>query len=73
MLEPVLSYRLRLPEGSNLLEALARLRQLEEEEPTLRVAWEEASEEIHVQLMGEVQIEVIASLLRERFGLGRAL
>ena len=69
VLEPVLSYRLRLPEGSNLLEALARLRQLEEEEPTLRVAWEEASEEIHVQLMGEVQIEVIASLLRERFGL----
>lgn len=69
VLEPVLSYRLRLPEGSNLLEALARLRQLEEEEPTLRVAWEEASEEIHVQLMGEVQIEVIASLMRERFGL----
>lgn len=69
VLEPVLSYRLRLPEGSNLLEALARLRQLEEEEPTLRVAWEEASEEIHVQLMGEVQIEVLASLLRERFGL----
>lgn len=69
VLEPVLSYRLRLPEGSNLLEALARLRQLEEEEPTLRVAWEEASEEIHVQLMGEVQVEVLASLLRERFGL----
>lgn len=68
-LEPVLSYRLRLPEGTNLPEALGKLRQLEEEEPVLRVAWEEAAAEIHVQLMGEVQIEVIKCLLRERFGL----
>ncbi|MGN0335845.1 MAG: NYN domain-containing protein [Lachnospiraceae bacterium] len=69
LLEPVLTYRLILPEGVNIHEALQKLRQLEEEEPQLHIAWEEAASEIQVQLMGEVQIEVLKSLIKERFSL----
>lgn len=68
LLCPVLNYRLLLPEGVSAFTFLARLRQLEEEEPLLHVVWEETAGEIHLQLMGEVQIEVLKVMIEERFG-----
>ena len=68
-LEPVLSYQVLLPEGADVHAALGKLHRLEEEEPQLHVVWNETLGEIHVQLMGEVQLEVLRSLLAERFGL----
>ncbi|MBE5884083.1 MAG: GTP-binding protein [Lachnospiraceae bacterium] len=69
VLEPVLTYQLLLPEGSDAIRVLGQLRQLEEEEPQLHIVWMEESGEIHVQVMGEVQIEILKSLIAERFGL----
>ena len=69
VLEPVLSYQVLLPEGTDVHGALGKLHRLEEEEPQLHVVWNEALGQIHVQLMGEVQLEVLRSLLAERFGL----
>ena len=69
VLEPVLSYQVLLPEGADMHAALGKLHRLEEEEPQLHVVWNETLDEIHVQLMGEIQLEVLRSLLAERFGL----
>ena len=69
VLEPVLSYQVLLPEGADVHAALGKLHRLEEEEPQLHVVWNETLGEIHVQLMGEIQLEVLRSLLTERFGL----
>ena len=69
VLEPVLSYQVLLPEGTDVHGALGKLHRLEEEEPQLHVVWNETLGEIHVQLMGEIQLEVLRSLLAERFGL----
>ena len=69
VLEPVLSYQVLLPEGADVHAALGKLHRLEEEEPQLHVVWNETLGEIHVQLMGEIQLEVLRSLLAERFGL----
>ncbi|MFQ9189539.1 MAG: NYN domain-containing protein [Faecalibacterium prausnitzii] len=69
VLEPVLSYRVCLPEGADVHAALGKLHRLEEEEPQLHVVWNETLGEIHVQLMGEIQLEVLKSLLAERYGL----
>ena len=69
VLEPVLSYQVLLPEGADVHAALGKLHRLEEEEPQLHVVWTETLGEIHVQLMGEIQLEVLRSLLAERFGL----
>ena len=69
VLEPVLSYQVLLPEGADVHAALGQLHRLEEEEPQLHVVWNETLSEIHVQLMGEVQLEVLRSLLAQRFGL----
>ena len=69
VLEPVLSYQVLLPEGADVHAALGKLHRLEEEEPQLHVVWNETLGEIHVQLMGEVQLEVLKSLLAERYGL----
>lgn len=68
VLEPVLTYRIELPEGCDVHGMLRSLRQLEEEEPELHIVWEEEKSEIHAQLMGEVQIEVLQRLIKERFG-----
>ncbi len=68
LLEPVLTYRLELPEGCDIHGMLKNLRVLEEEEPQLHIVWDETLEEIQAQVMGEVQIEVLKSLIRERFG-----
>ena len=69
VLEPVLSYQVLLPEGADVHAALGKLHRLEEEEPQLHVVWNETLGEIHVQLMGEIQLEVLRSLLAEWFGL----
>ena len=69
VLEPVLSYQVLLPEGADVHAALGKLHRLEEEEPQLHVVWNETLGEIHVQLMGEIQLEVLRSLLAKRFGL----
>ncbi len=69
VLEPVLTYQLLLPEGADAIKVLGQLRQLEEEEPELHLVWCEESSEIHVQVMGEIQIEILKSLIQERFQL----
>ena len=69
VLEPVLSYQVLLLEGADVHAALGKLHRLEEEEPQLHVVWNETLGEIHVQLMGEIQLEVLKSLLAERYGL----
>lgn len=69
ILEPVLTYRLVLPEGTDVVKALGQMRSLEEETPELHVAWRESIREIHLQVMGEVQTEILKSLIKERFGI----
>ncbi len=68
ILEPVLNYQVILPEGSDIAGMISRLKQLEEEEPQLHIAWNEPLKEIHVQVMGEIQIEILKNQIRERFG-----
>lgn len=69
VLTPVLNYRIELPEGCDAAEALQKLRQVEEEEPLLHIVWMESLGELHAQVMGEVQIEILERLIRERFGM----
>ena len=68
ILEPVLTYRIILPDDCNVHTMLRDLKLLEEEEPELNVVWIEKSQEIHVQLMGDVQIEILQRIIKERFG-----
>ena len=68
VLEPVLNYQILFPPSYDAQTILKDLRQLEEEEPMLRIVWKEELGEIHAQLMGEVQIEILQSLMKERFG-----
>ena len=66
-LEPVMTYRVNLPKACDPAQALPKLRQLEEEDPQLHLLWEDG--QIHVQIMGRVQLEIFRSLVRQRFGL----
>ena len=66
-LEPVMTYRVTPPADMSARELLPRLRELEEEDPMLRLVWDEEHREIRMQLMGAVQIEVLQSLIQERF------
>lgn len=68
VLEPVLSYRLILPPEVNPMEFMKNLRRLEEEDPQLNIVWKESVKEIHVQLMGQIQMEVLERTILERFG-----
>lgn len=68
VLEPVLNYQILFPQTYDAHTVLKDLQQLEEEEPMLRIVWKEELGEIHAQLMGEVQIEILQSLMKERFG-----
>ncbi len=68
VLEPVLTYRVGLPDGVSAHTALAKMRILEAEDPQLNVVWDERHGDIQVQLMGEIQLEVLRSLIAERFG-----
>lgn len=67
VLEPVMTYRVNLPKGCDPAQALPKLRQLEEEDPQLHLLWEDG--QIHVQIMGRVQLEIFRSLVQQRFGL----
>lgn len=69
LLEPVLNYRIGLPEGCEPAAAFVKLRQLEEEDPLLHIIWNEGLKEIQAQVMGEVQIEILKRLIEERFGM----
>ena len=66
-LEPVMTYRVNLPKGSDPAVVLPKLRLLEEEDPQLHLLWENG--QIHVQIMGRVQLEIFRSLVQQRFGL----
>lgn len=68
LLEPLFSYKIILPEGIDVYTGLAMLRRLEEEDPQLRIVWNEQLREIHLQLMGEIQLEILKSVISERFG-----
>ncbi|MBQ8176434.1 MAG: TetM/TetW/TetO/TetS family tetracycline resistance ribosomal protection protein, partial [Oscillospiraceae bacterium] len=68
LLEPVLTYKLILPPKTDLHTALVQMRKLEEEDPQLHVVWNEQAQEIHVQLMGEIQLEILKTVIAERFG-----
>ena len=68
VLEPVLTYQIILPEEVSPAVMLPRLRELQEEEPQLHIVWDETLKEIQVQVMGEVQIEVLSELIRQRYG-----
>lgn len=67
LLAPVMNYRLELPDGTDPFVFLGKLRQLEEEDPLLGVVWNERTREIHMQLMGEVQTEILRQLIWTRF------
>ena len=67
ILEPVLNYQIILPDDCDPHQMLQKLRQLEEEEPQLHVLWDSPFSEIHAQLMGEVQIEILKKLIWDRF------
>lgn len=67
VLEPVLNYRLCLEEGTDVHKMLQNMRELEEEVPELHVLWQESLNEIHVQLMGEVQLEILKGMICDRF------
>ena len=68
VLEPVLTYQIRIPQDCDVHKMLQNLKQLEEEEPLLHIVWNERLGEIHAQLMGEVQTEILKSMIEERFG-----
>lgn len=69
ILEPIMTYRVNLPDGCDVHDTYSKLCKLKEEEPQLHPVIQEQSSEIHVRLMGEVQIEILRKLIRERFGL----
>lgn len=68
-LEPVLHYQVLLSAECDVYQSFLKLRELEEEDPTLHILWQEKNSEIHIQLMGEVQIEVLRTIIAERFGM----
>lgn len=68
-LEPVLNYRIIPPAGIDVHNMLLKLRQLQEEEPQLNIRWDEELSEIHANVMGEIEIEILKNLISERFGL----
>ena len=67
MLEPILTYQILLPEGSDVHGMFLKLKQLEEEEPELHIVWNEHTNEIHAQVMGQIQIEILKNMILERF------
>lgn len=69
LLEPVMTYRVNPPEGCDIHSLYSKLCKLQEEEPMLHLVRQEQSGEIHVRLMGEVQIEILRKLIQERFDL----
>ncbi len=69
VLEPVLTYKLNLPADVDVHTALEKMRILENEDPQLKVVWNERLGEINVQLMGDIQLEILQAIIRDRFGI----
>lgn len=69
VLEPVLTYRMILPDGVDAHTALEKMKILDSEDPQLKVIWNERLSEIQVQLMGEIQLEILQAVIAERFGI----
>lgn len=69
VLEPVMTYRVNLPDGCDIHDMYTKLCKLEEEDPQLHLVRQEQSGELHVRLMGEVQIEILKKLISGRFGI----
>ncbi len=65
--EAMMTYQIQVEEGVDKKQLYLKLRQLEEEDPQLHLVWKEESQQIQIQLMGDMQIEVVASLIQERF------
>ncbi len=68
-LQPVLTYKIILPDGVDAHGFIRNLRELEEEEPELNILWNERFAEIHARVMGEIEIEILKSLILDRFGI----
>lgn len=68
-LEPVLSYKVMYPTDVDAVTMVSKLRLLEEEDPQLQVQWNETAREIYIKVMGQVQLEVVAQMVRDRFGI----
>lgn len=66
-LEPVLEYSLILPEGVDAAQALPKLKMLEEEDPKLHIVYQEQGKEIHIQVMGQIQTQILKDKIKERF------
>ena len=69
ILEPVMTYRIALPQGCDPVLTLPKLRLLEEEDPQLHILWDDRLKQIHAQIMGKVQLEVLRSIIAQRFSL----
>ena len=69
LLEPVMTYRVNLPKNADPLVVLPKLRQLVEEDPQLHIIWDDRLKQIHVQIMGKVQLEILRSVIAQRFSL----
>ena len=67
VLQPALTYKMILPEGADPVTVMQKLRQLEEEDPTLHLVWKEQLQEIHVQVMGALELEILQHQIEERF------
>ncbi len=68
-LEPVLTYRIFFPEGTDIHKAYLQLQQLEEEDPQLHLVWDERLRQLKIQLMGPVQMEILSQVILDRFGM----
>ena len=69
VMEPVMTYRVNLPKGADPALVMPKLRTLEEEDPQLHLLWDQRLQQIHAQIMGKVQLEILRSLIASRFGL----
>ncbi len=68
VLEPVLTYQLLFPEAMNIYDMYLKLNQLQEEDPSLHIRWDKGANEIQVQVMGDIQIEILKTVIQDRFG-----
>lgn len=69
MIEPTLKYRVILPEGTDPAQAMQKLIQLKEEDPLLDILWQEELQEIHVKVMGKLELEILQKIIEKRFDL----
>ena len=69
VLEPVLTYKINLPDNEDIAKALANFRLLAEEDQQLKITWNEQLREINVNLMGDIQLEILQRIIHDRFGI----